>query len=320
MAKPLTRLVRYLCNKMGYDLLRLQKTHIHHEAVSGLGRGGGFDAFEAVVPRDVKQFDIFLRSCARVNVFAQSRDRFIGVPKAEVILRCLNSLVRSIDFAIRQGLETKITLSVVDDHSDADCVAGIKAVLGQASCPTRFVPLEGTGVGASLKETYRLAKETAKDVMYFTADDYLHEERAVLEIVQSYGRLAAVLGQDPVLFPADYPARYRHIYPTYVLLGSHRHWRSAHGTTGADIISTGILHKYWDTYMAFSQYGIDPEVTEENTIDLILREVPCYSPLPSLAVHFQHFDTLSPYFDWQTWWQKAGEGIPGGNRGRLPRS
>jgi len=121
---------------------------------------------------------------------------------------------------------------------------------------------------------------------------------------------ATVLGQDPVLFPADYPARYRHIYPTYVLLGSHRHWRSAHGTTGADIISTGILHKYWGTYMAFSQYGIDPEVTEENTIDLILREVPCYSPLPSLAVHFQHFDTLSPYFDWRKWWERSAIQAP----------
>lgn len=311
MAKPLTRLLRYLCNKMGYDLLRLQKTRLHHEAVSGLGRGGGFDAFEAVVPREVKQFDIFLRSCARVNVFAQSRNRFIGVPKAEVILRCLNSLLRSIDFAKRQGVETKITLTVIDDHSDATFVDAAKALLARAACPTRFVPLEGTGVGASLKETYLLAKETAKDVMYFTADDYLHEERAVLEMVQSYGRLAAVLGQDPVLFPADYPERYRHVYPTFVLLGSHRHWRSTHGTTGADIISTRILHKYWNIYMAFSQYGLDPAVTEENTIDLILREVPCYSPLPSLAVHFQHFDTLSPYFDWRKWWEQSAVRAPG---------
>jgi hypothetical protein len=27
--------------------------------------------------------------------------------------------------------------------------------------------------------------------------------------------------------------------------------------------------------------------------------------MPSLAVHFQHFDTLSPYFDWQKWWDAS---------------
>ena len=305
MAKPLTRLLRKLCNKMGYDLLRLQKTDIHPEAVSGLGRGGGFDAFEAGAMREVKQLDIYFRSCARVEVFAQSRNRFIGVPKCEVVVRCLNSLVRAIAYAKEQGLETPIRLTVLDDHSSEDCVVRIKAVLATAPYPTNFRPLVGTGVGASLTETYQLARAETRDLIYFTADDYLHDERAILELVQSYQRLAAVLAQDLVLFVSDYPDRYRHVYPTHVLLGSHRHWRGVHNTTGADMVSREILIKYWDVYMAFGQYGIDPNVTEENTIDHIYREVPCYSPLPSLAVHFQHFDTLSPYFDWEKWWKAS---------------
>lgn len=305
MAKPLTRLLRKLCNAMGYDLLRLQKTHLHHESVSGLGRGGGFDAFEAVVPREVKQLDIYLRSCARVEVFAQARGRFIGAPKCEVVVRCLNSLVRAIAFAKEQGLDVPIRLTVMDDRSSEDCIARIKAVLATAPCPTQFRTLEGTGVGASLTETYRLARDEAKDVMYFTADDFLHDERAVLELVRSYGQLAAVLKQDPILFISDYPDRYKHIYPTQVLLGSDRHWRSVHSTNGADTLSRAILLKYWDLYRAFGQYGVDPNVTEANTIDKIYQDVPCYSPLPSLAVHFQHFETLSPYFDWQKWWERS---------------
>ena len=75
MAKPLTRLARTILNRMGYDLLRLQKTNIHHEARSGLGRGEGFDAFEAILPRPVKSFDIYFRCCARVEIFGQSRNR-----------------------------------------------------------------------------------------------------------------------------------------------------------------------------------------------------------------------------------------------------
>lgn len=305
MARPLTRILRKLCNKMGYDLLRLQKTNIHPEAVSGLGRGGGFDAFEAVAPREIVQFDIYLRSCARIEVFAQARGRFIGVPKCEVVVRCLNSLVRSVAFAKTQGLETPIRLTVLDDHSSEDCVARIKSVLAAAPCPTRFLTLQGTGVGASLTEMYRLARDEAKDLMYFTADDFLHEDRAILELLRSYGRLAAVLKRDPVLFVSDYPDRYKRVYPTHVLLGSDRHWRSVHATNGADTLSRGILLKYWDLYESFGRYGVDPAVTEENTIDRIYREVPCYSPLPSLAVHFQHFDTLSPYFDWKKWWDAS---------------
>lgn len=302
MAKPFTRFVRFLFNKIGYDLQRLQKANIHREAASGHGRGGGFDAFEATAAREIRRLDIYVRSCARVDVFGQSRTRFIGVPKCEVVVRCLRSLVRSVAYGMENGLKMPIRLNLIDDHSDGSCIERMTAVLAEAPCPTRFIPLQGTGVGASLTETYMLARSEAKDLIYFAADDYLHDERAVLESVESYGRIAAVWGQEPVLFPSDYPDRYRHIEPDFVLLGSHRHWRRVPASTGADVMSVAILKKHWETYAAFGRYGVDPEVTEANTINRVLAEVGCFSPLPSLAVHFQHFDTLSPYFDWQKIW------------------
>ena len=305
MAKPLTRLLRKLCNKMGYDLLRLQKTDIHPEAVSGLGRGGGFDAFEAGAMREVKQLDIYLKTCARIDVFAQTRGRFIGVPKCELILRCLKSLIRSIAFAKAEKLEIPIRLNIIDDHSSDDCVTRIQAMLATSPCSARLLPLAGTGIGAALTESYRLAREEAKDLIYVTNDDYLYDEQAILEMVRSYKRLAGVLKQDPVLFVSDYPDRYKHVYPTHILLGSDRHWRGVHSTTGVDLLSRDILVKYWEIYMAFGRYGVDPSVTEANTIDRIYKEVPCYSPMPSLAVHLQHFDTLSPYFDWEKWWKAS---------------
>ena len=217
-------------------------------------------------------------------------------------MRCLRSLVRSVAHAVESGLAVPIRLTVVDDHSDESCIERIKAVLAEAPCPTRFVPLQGTGPGASFLETYSLARSEAKDLIYFAADDYLHDLPAVLECVESYGRIAAVWGQEPVLFPSDYPDRYRHIEPDIILLGSHRHWRRVPASTGADVMSVAVLKKHWDRYAAFGRYGVDPSVTEANTINLALAEVGCFSPLPSLAVHFQHFDTLSPYFDWQKIW------------------
>jgi hypothetical protein len=60
--------------------------------------------------------------------------------------------------------------------------------------------------------------------------------------------------------------------------------------------------------MAFTRYGIDPGVSEANTINHVYKSMPCFSPLPSLAVHFQHLDTLSPYFDWRGWWEASAVG------------
>jgi hypothetical protein len=305
MAKPLTRALRFVLNKMGYDLLRLQKTDIHHEAKSGHGRGGGFDAFESVVPREVGSFDIILRSCARVNVLLQGdRDRFIGVEKSELILRCINSVIKSIQYAQNNDVGTKISLTILDDHSSPEFIQDLQSLLKTCPCPAKYVALQGTGVGASLKEAYEMGRN-CEDIIYFAADDYLHDETAVLETIQSFARLSAVMGSEVALFPSDYPPNYRTVVPSIVMLGSHRHWRAVGGSTGADVISIGTLNKYWDLYMAFTKYGTSADITEETTINHIFKEVPCFTPLPSLSVHFQHYETLSPYFDWEKWWEAS---------------
>ncbi len=305
MAKLFTKIARRLCNKMGYDLLRLQKTQIHMDTESGLGRGGGFDAFEATVSREIKSFDIYFRSCARVEVHGQSRGRFNGAAKSEVLSRCLGSLIHAINHAMSTGLETPISLVVVDDHSSADVVEDIERQLARVDCPARLHRLTETGMSHSLKETFGMARRDAKDLIYFLEDDYLHDRQSITESIESYGRLASTMNTDVVLFPADYPDNYRHISPVHILLGSHRHWRRIAATTGTQIVSRTILDRHWRRYETLARYGTDPEVTEANSVNRVLETVPGFSPLPALAVHFQHLDTLSPYVDWAAWWNDA---------------
>ena len=306
MAKPITRFVRQVANKLGYDLLRLQKSYISDEAVSGLGRGGGFDAFEATVPRNIKSFDIFLRSCARIEVHGQDRGRFNGAPKSEVLFRCLRSLVRSINYAIKKVGEVPISLVVIDDHSSPAVVENIERILEAVNFPARLKHLKERGMSNSLTETFELARQDAKDVIYLLEDDYLHDPRSIYETVESYARLSACVGEDVILFPSDYPENYKHVRSSHVLLGSHRHWRRIYHTTGTQVLSQSILKTHWENYKALTAYGSDPEITEENTINQVLKTVSCYAPLPALALHFQHFDTISPYVDWQAWWDQAG--------------
>jgi hypothetical protein len=310
MAKPITRMLRKLANVMGYDLLRLQKTTIHPEAKSGLGRGGGFDAFEPVLPRPVKAFDIILRSCARVEIHGQgNRKRVVDAPKSEVIARCLNSLIRAINAAIPLVPETRISLTVIDDHSSPECVETITRLLAHANCPTAFIALDVTGNGPSEGAVLRYARVNCSDVVYFVEDDYLHDECAVAEMILSYGRLASTLGEkDIILFPCDYPDRYRHVEPALILLGNGGHWRTVHNTTFTVVTTRSRLDRDWDNYIALERYGTDPAITEATTIENIYAEVPCLAPLTSLSVHLQQFDSISPYVDWRRWWENA---VPG---------
>lgn len=305
MAKPLTRVARRIARAMGYELLRQQKTTIHDESVTGLGRGGGLDAFEVVVPREVAAFDIYFRSCARVDVHAQSRARFNGAPKSEIVTRCLVSLGRSIAYARDHGESVPMSLTVLDDHSDPESVEKIKAALSSVPVETGFLTIEGTGPGISMAEACRMARDQARDIYYIVEDDYLHDERAVLEVVASYRRLAGMLHQDIMLFTADYPDFYRNVRPTQVLLGSHRHWRRIDSVTFSHIASKKILTRYWDKFIMLERYGEDPDLTEANSINKVVEQVPTFAPLPALAAHFQHFETMSPFFDWEKWWENS---------------
>lgn len=311
MARVQTRIIRYLLRGIGYDLQRLQRTRVHDslpESRVPAGREPGFDAFEPVMGREVDGLDIVFRSCSRVAIHGGNRERVVDVAKTELIHRCLHSLVRSVAAARRAGLDIPLRLLVVDDHSDDACLAGIGRILADAPCETGLLPLAVTGNGPSLGFAYDFLRDNARDLAYLVEDDYLHDEAAVLEMVRSFERLSALFGQDVVLFPADYSDRYRHIRPAYVVPGSHRHWRTIEDTTGTMMLSRRTLAKHWDDISSLRGYGIDPAVTEATTVSRMYRSVPCFSPLPSLAVHMGEVHNLSLYVDWRDWWRRAAVG------------
>lgn len=309
MARIQTRIIRYLLRKIGYDLQRLQRTRIHDslpESRVPAGREPGFDAFEQIMGREVDKLDIVFRSCSRVAIHGGNRTRVVDVPKAELVHRCLRSLVRSVSKAREAGLAIPLRLTVVDDHSDDACVTGIRRILEGAPCETDLVALEETGNGPSLGFAYDYLRANAQDLIYLVEDDYLHDEAAVFEMVRSFERLSALFEADVVLFPADYSDFYRHIYPAFVVAGSHRHWRTIEDTTGTMMLSRRTLAKHWDDISPLRNYGIDPAVTEVNTVGRMYRtSVPCFSPLPSLAVHMGEVENLSLYVDWRSWWRRS---------------
>lgn len=251
--------------------------------------------------------DILLRTCNRVDVAsAPSTRRLLNKSKEEVLFRCLISLCRAIVYCQQQMPECYLTLTVLDDHSDAQTVATIKQMLKGLPIDTSFKSIHGTGNGESIKENYHYALEQCSGLIYFCEDDYLHAPNALVSMIKSYNKLSESLTDKIILHPYDCPDRYLNPlphgqYPCEVYLGSDRHWRTVKHTTGTFLTHYALLKRYWHHYIAFAQYGIDPDISEDNTINLIYEEVPCLSPMPSLAVHLQYVSTLSPFVKWQKW-------------------
>ena len=307
MAKPVTRLIRALLRVAGYDLARLQKTVVHAmdnergQFLENLPVSDG-DA----PPRAVRTFDIIFRNCCRKEMNSPDRRRFFDARKQEIARVSLASLVDSVNRAADNCPDTDFSLTVLDNSSEPEVCDSMRAELSKAEFPACFEAVAATFLdnGPSMRANYAYGRKHGRDVVYFVEDDFLHDRIAVTEMVRAYESIAGRYGRDIVLFPVDNPGEYRHIHPSQVFFGGDRHWKRAWATTFSCVTTRDILDAYWENYDALGEYGVDPDIAEHNTVNLIYHDVPCMSPLPSLAVHMQMTEHLPPYGDWRNWWSR----------------
>ena len=248
------------------------------------------------------KLDVLFRSCSRVsNVHGATR--LLGLTKQEVILSCLHSLIQS----MKSCHYPSLTLTIIDDHSNNDCILKIKQLLAECPFPCHFIEMNTTGNSESIRTNYDYARANCSELIYFVEDDYLHESSAIKEMLEAYTNLKISTQREVVVHPCDYPDRYDAPYPSIIFKSPTRYWRSIHHTTGTFLLSRTTFDQHWSKYEAFSGYGSIPGITEDNTINQVYATVPCFSPMPSLALHFQDEKTLSPYVDWQKLWNENAE-------------
>jgi len=251
-------------------------------------------------------YNIIYRSCDRVHAHSGGgRVRPFGT-KFEVISKCFRSMLRSINDYEKGELakDNPLKLYICDDHSSKELLSMISDYASEYAVEYEMIPMEETGNGNSLKACYNYAYQNLDGFLFFIEDDYLMLESTIDECFEAYLRFNVICNNDVVIHPVDYPDRYdgkfTPVYPSIILLGRDRHWRTVANTTGTIGFSKEILLKHWDKYEKLTKYGIDPTVTEANTINLVYEEHPCFSPIPSLAHHYQFEDTLSPFLPLET--------------------
>ena len=163
------------------------------------------------------KLDILFRSCDRVDAFT-GYPRFLDVPKSEIILSSLNSLLKSAN----KSLEHQFSITVMDDHSSEYTISKIQEILAKyPRIPSQILIIKGSGNGDSLLSSYNYARSSFSDLIYFCEDDYIHAPTAIEEMLDIYSVVTKII-QNPelVVYPSDYIDRYQQMYQSFIFWGN----------------------------------------------------------------------------------------------------
>jgi len=242
---------------------------------------------------------IVLRTCSSVH-FLHGSERYIKVPKHELINVCLSSLVNSIN----QVKNNEIKLIIVDDNSTEEAKSDFKKILSNCIFPNEFIEIKnGKGPSNSCKIVYELVEKNATDLWYHIEDDYLHFPSAIQEMIDSINYFENITKLNVGIFPYDCVCRYRHSpYPSYILHGSNRHYRTTKHSTYTCLTNRKVFDKYRFYFDLAAEYVC--QKSEEETINNVWRQedVVLLSPIPSLAMHIVGEDGKDPYIDVNQLW------------------
>ena len=308
-----------VCRILGYELIdqnnfeipTLEKNAIENISIAGK-KSISMPLGQIDITRKVKSLNIYFRSCSKVNLWNQNKKRIFEADKEEYALRSLYSILKSINYSKKNFNKINIKLSIIDDNSSEKFIQNMKKLLLKFDIDNEIISLQNNEIAqdikdsnfASIKKCFMLAKENSKDLIYFVEDDYIHDEICILEMIGTYERIATQLNKEIILCPTDYPYLYANCDPTYIFLGNKKHWRKTEQSLGTFLISKTNLNIYWENLLQFASGKDNPA---ELALHKIYEKEPCFSPIPSLAIHCANINSvygISPNVNWQEIWDK----------------
>ena len=280
---------------------------------------------ETKVSRKVNALTVIFRSCTKVNMLTQNKQRLFDQNKSEYTFRSLNSIIISLNHAKLSFPKIEFDIIIIDYNSKKDDLEQIKKQLNKSNLKNSIISLDINEFIDNIKKvnaknenvienqianmsnihkSLLIAKNQCKDLIYFVEDDYLHKEDTINEMIFTYERISSQINRELILCPADYPYLYTKIDPTNIFLGSNKHWRRVDETLCTFLTSKIILQKYWNKFIFMCQFEHYPF---EQPLHDIYKSEHCLSPIPSLALHCTNVNSiygLSPIMDWKKIWEE----------------
>ena len=245
---------------------------------------------------------VMARTCLRAPR-RQRRHTLVDDPLETVVGACLGSLVASVNHAAETAGLEDLRVEVDDDHSDDDARAMIEAMLSKLTVPWTLRTPEVTRAGPVMRAQFARAAG-AERLVYFVEDDYLHVPEAIAAMVGFYRQVRMATGGHLMLHPQEQRVLYTRHYPSYLVLGADRRWRSTRHMSHTLFTHGTVVRDHWThfentQYVGHSKRRLAHQGAERRTTNRVLDVLPGFCPLPALAAHFQAEALLPPFFDWR---------------------
>ena len=297
-----------IVDQSNYTLASLDKDG--HENLSKVGeRSITLPLGEYKINRKVNSLHIILRSCATVKMLSQSKDRIFSQEKYEYSIRTLNSIVKSLNYS--KNLFNKISLkfTIIDHNSSIEVIKSYKKILDNQFFDYEIKELNFNKYKLNIKninEDNKNVSENQKsnmsnigqsldiafdsnDLIYFVEDDYLHKLNSIEEMIYTYEKFSSLLNDELFICPTDYPYLYTNPIKTNVLIGNNSHWRRVDQTLCTFLTSNKMIQKYFNLLKTMSTVEHLPF---EKPLHEIYKKEFCFSPIPSLAIHFTNINSI----------------------------
>ena len=314
-----------ICKLAGYEIIDQNEFYSPtlekkiNENLSNINKSIVLPLGEVKIDRQVKSLLILFRTNSSIDIWDQNKKRLFEQPKIEYVLRCLNSLIKSIKILKKKNSKINIDLKIIDSSDSEDNINRINNLINLTSIKADIIKHQSIEhndliMDQSNKETFsnlssllkcfEIGRDSSSDLIYFVEDDYLHFETALEEMVSTFERVSSQLKKDLFICPSDYPYLYMNNEQTNLLIGSSRHWRTISKSLCTFITSKELLIKYWENFNKNCLKRHDP--FEKYINEIYTKEI-CISPIKSLALHLTNINSsygLSPYIDYKSLWDE----------------
>ena len=257
--------------------------------------------------------EIILRTCNRTEMNPDMK-RILKATRDELILRCLNSFLLSVNHLHYHSLgKDKVNVTIIDDSTN-DFRNKIKQKIKNLSCSKQYIYKNMTN-NECMKYCYEYAKENFDEdsLIYFCEDDYLYFQNCFTEMIEAYKLFKNNLGEfsEVAIHPADSPLEYfpESLASPYsksrIVLGRDRHWRTSVSSPFSLLLTKNAFNIHYDKFMNYSKFdGVN--FHEANTINLMfIDNVTLFTPIPTLCFHLGYIDPPAPFCDHLQLWKQS---------------
>tara|TARA_B100000674_G_scaffold319140_1_gene265747 strand:- start:110 stop:1123 length:1014 start_codon:yes stop_codon:yes gene_type:complete len=271
------------------------------------------------IRKKVNSLRIIVRTCTSELIMDQNKRRIFDCEKNEYTFRSLRSLIKSANKAIEKFNNVNFDLIVTDTNSSQEDLKNISEILNNCKAASKLSSINLDNFKNKIKAGYSkakfanmanfynsllIAKNEDADLIYFVEDDYLHSLDSITEMILTYEKFYSIFSDEVVLLPSDYPYLYNKDENTKIYLGEKYHWRLVKESLVTFMANKNLIDKYFSNLEIMGKEWADPW---ERPLHDIYQKHPCFSPIPSLAIHCANINSvfgISPFIDVKKIWDQ----------------